>query len=205
MPRLAALAVSLTLAASPLPTDAQGLLSGDRIEGSVVAGGDIANSTVILGDVTGLTPEQVLDFMDRLELPDAAVRDEALRLIGLLLPENTRLEAGAVAGFFGILGEHQVPPEQLQVRLAEIAGGYLRLQDEIAAFRVADPEVQALRDRAAAELAAPTPDLEAARRDLAAARAMVRAKREAFARVLRTSSARRPRWSASRPYSRPRA
>jgi hypothetical protein len=106
----------------PAAAVTQGILSGDLIEGSVVVEGDIRDSTVNLGDVTGLSPDQMIGLLRLVASPYPADRDEAIRLIGLLLPENARLQAGAVAGFFAILGERNMPPERLQDLLAEIGG-----------------------------------------------------------------------------------
>ena len=59
----------------------------------------------------------------------------------------------------------------------------MRLLQEIRAFRVSDPAVQALREAAVAALQG-APDHDLARAKLEEARQLVRAKREAVARVL---------------------
>jgi len=53
------LAIALALGLGS-PAATQGLFSGDQITSSVIARGDIVDSTVVLGNVTGLGPGEVL-------------------------------------------------------------------------------------------------------------------------------------------------
>ena len=172
---LAAVLAALTLAA---PAAAQGLLAGNRTDCAVTAGGDIAESEIKV--ICGIPPDKVVAMMQLVASPVAADRDRAVQMIAVLLPEDARLQATAVASFLTTLGEKNVPPERLNDSLAEIAGRFLELQDQVFAFRADDPKVQALTDRAASTLAAASPDLDAADCDLKAARALMRTKREAL-------------------------
>ena len=147
---------------------------GDRVEvncGSVAR--NVENSTINI--ICGLRQEQVVELVRQ----DRAALLAELRAI---VPANSRFSVEAVARFLEILREQPVEDAKLADRFAQIAQEHVRLLQEIRAFRVKDPEVQALREAAAAALqGAPNHDL--ARAKLEEARKLVRAKREAVAKV----------------------
>ena len=176
----ARLGLLVILALGPyVPTSAQGLFAGDKITHSIV-GEEFTNSTLTIG----MSVTEMLALTDRLLSPDPSVRADAMRRIEAMLPQKARLQAGAVAVLLDALGEQDLPAERLPDYFAEVAESFLKAQEEIAAFRVDDPEVAALRDSAATALGAPVPDQDAADRDLREATALVRAKREATERRL---------------------
>ena len=106
--------------------------------------------------------------------------DRAVLLVRLheIVPRNSRFPVEAVARFLEILHEQPIDEAKLADRFARIAQEHGRLVQEIRAFPLADPEVQALRDAAAAALQG-APDHDRARAELEEARHLVRAKRAA--------------------------
>src|SRR5262249_28599691 len=76
-----------------------------------------------------------------------------------LVPEFRRLsqqfgvQDAALVTFFRILGTQQVPVEDLDTALRQIAGRHLELQRQIAALSADDPAQRALRQRAEAAVA----------------------------------------------------
>jgi hypothetical protein len=115
--------------------------------------------------------------------PSAGDREILLIHLRAIVPANSRFPVEAVARFLQILREQPVEGAKLADRFAQIAEQHLQLLQEIRQFRVSDPEVQALRDAAAAALQG-TPDHDLARSKLETARQLVRTKRQAVARVL---------------------
>lgn len=105
----------------------------------VAAGGDIQGSTITIG----LTPKEVRELVDRI-LSEAGV--DAAAIIDL----STKLGVtqGAVATFLRILGEADVPVEELPAKLAEIAERHKALLAQIEAVRSESPGVQAITDQA---------------------------------------------------------
>ena len=121
--------------------------------------------------------------MTRAASPLAGDREALLVELRAIIPANSRFSAEAVARFLEILHEQPTDDAKLADRFAQIAQEHVRLLQEIRAFRVADPDVQALREAAASALqGAPNHDL--ARAKLVEARNIVRAKRQAVAKVL---------------------
>src|SRR4029077_12603223 len=91
---------------------------------------------------------------------------------------DSRFPVEVVARFLEILHEQPIDEAKLADRFARIAREHGRLVQEIRAYPLADPEVQAWRDAAAAALQG-APDHDRARADLEEARHLVRAKRAA--------------------------
>src|SRR5262249_57018915 len=69
-----------------------------------------------------------------------------------LIPASSQLRVEAIAKFFQLLGEAPVEESQLADRFAQIAEEHRRLVEDVKSLRVNDPEVQALRQQAAAAL-----------------------------------------------------
>jgi tetratricopeptide (TPR) repeat protein len=90
------------------------------------------------------------------------------------LSEDLSVNRCATASFLKILGEGQVPTEQLHSKLKEIAGRHLDLVEQLRAMTTQDPDIEALRKRAAAAL--DTGDFEAAEGFLREAHDIVQAK-----------------------------
>src|SRR5690348_11644009 len=83
-------------------------------EHGVAAGGDIRDSTINI--VSGIPHEQAAEFM-RLAVSGRPGDDtELLRRLDAMIPAESRLRAEALARFFTILGEAEVPPEHLTER-----------------------------------------------------------------------------------------
>ena len=180
--RSAVLVLLCASAASSSPALAQ--LVGDRLEANNCASvvrGSLQNSTVNV--ICGMSREQVAELVGLAASPSAGDRAALLVRLNAIVPANSRFPVEAVARFLEILREQPVEDARLADRFAQIAQEHVRLLQEIRAFRVSDPAVQALREAAVAALqGAPNHDL--ARAKLEEARQLVRAKREAVARVL---------------------
>src|SRR4051812_45366568 len=179
--RGAVLAFVLANATMPPPV-ALAQLVGDRVEAScsAVARGSVTNSTVTV--ICGMPHEQVVELVGLAASPNAGDRAALYVRLNAIIPANSRFPVEAVARFLEILREQPVEDGKLADRFAQIAQEHVRLLEEIRAFRVADPDVQALRDAAAAALQKANHDL--ARAKLEEARNLVRAKRQAVAKVL---------------------
>ena len=92
--------------------------------------GDIADSTINV--VCGWTQAQVAEVVRLAVSPVAADRAELMARLDELLPASSSLRVEAVARFFAILGEKEVPSERLADRFAEIAENHRRLLEEAA-------------------------------------------------------------------------
>src|SRR5262245_49039283 len=177
-----ALALFLAIAGTASPAVAQ-IFGGDRVVANCapVTHGNIENSAVTV--ICGMRPEEVVEMVKAAASPSAGDRAALLVRLNAIIPANSRIPVEAVARFLEILHEQPVEDGKLADRFAQIAQEHVSLLQEIRAFRVADPEVQALREAAAAALqGAPNHDL--ARAKLEEARNLVRTKREAVAKVL---------------------
>src|SRR4029077_14230357 len=176
---LLVLLIANAVAASPaLPQ-----LLGDRVEAncSFVASGSVDNGGADNGTVAvicGLPPEQVAELVKLAASPSAGDRAVLLARLHAIVPRDSRFPVEVVARFLEILHEHPIDEAKLADRFARIAREHGRLVQEIRASPLADPEVQALRDAAAAALQG-APDHDRARADLEEARHLVRAKRAA--------------------------
>ena len=143
-------------------------------------GGDVRDSTITT--VCGMLPEQVVELVRLAASPQAGDRAELLVRLSALVPASSELRVEAIVKFFRLLGEVPVEENQLADRFAQIAEEHRRLAEDVKSLRVNDPEVQALRQQAAAAVEAA--DHTRARAKLEEARAIVRTKRETLARVL---------------------
>ena len=177
---LLVLLIANAVAASPaLPQ-----LLGDRVEANcsfVAEAGSVDNGGADNGTVAvicGLPPEQVAGLVKLAASPSAGDRAVLLVRLHAIVPRDSRFPVETVARFLEILHEQPIDEAKLADRFARIAREHGRLVQEIRAFPVADPEVQALRDAAAAALQG-APDHDRARAELEEARHLVRAKRAA--------------------------
>ena len=154
-----------------------------------VTRGSVENSTVTV--IRGMPPEQVVDLVKLAALAERRrPRAGLLARLNAILPVNGRFPAEAVARFLEILHEQPVEQTRLADRFAQIAEEHVRLLAEVRAFRVSDPEVQALRDAAAAALrGAPNHDLARAR--LEQARQLVHGETSSSGESARRPAARR--------------
>ncbi|MGE4046499.1 MAG: hypothetical protein AB7F35_16695, partial [Acetobacteraceae bacterium] len=171
------------LASSFTPPAALAQLVDDRVDASCssVARGSVTNSTVTV--ICGMPHEKVVELVRLAASPNAGDRAALHARLSAIVPANSRFPVEAIARFLEILHEQPIEDSKLADRFAQIAQEHVRLLDEIRAFRVTDPDVQALRDAAAAALQG-TPDHDLARAKLEEARNLVRAKRQAVAKVL---------------------
>lgn len=186
-------------------------LSAERIRGPAEPGpypwsalgipvtrGNVQNSTVTV--ICGMPHEQVVELVKAAALSaagDAGARAALLVRLTAIVPANSRFPVEAVARFLEILNEQPGDPTKLADRFTQIAHEHVRLLQEISAFRVADPQVQALREAALAALQG-VPDHDRAKARLEEARQLVRPSvRPSPGRRL-TSSARKRPWRASR-------
>src|SRR5882757_7521987 len=166
---LLVLLIANVVAASP----ALAQLLGDRVEAncSFVDNGPVAV-------LCGLPPEQVAGLVKLAASPSAGDRMVLLVRLHAIVPPDSRIPVEAAARFLEILHEQPIDEAKLADRFARIAREHGRLVPEIRALPAADPEVQALRDAAAAALQG-APDHDRARAELEEARNLVRAKRAA--------------------------
>jgi len=174
----------LLLASVAFTSSARAQIIGDRLDAkncAAVIGGNVEKSTINV--ICGMPHEQVAELVRLAASPSAGDRAALLVRLNAIVPANSRFSVEAVARFLEILREQPVEDAKLADRFAQIGQEHVRLLQEIRAFRVADPDVQALRDAAAAALQG-APNHDVARARLEEARRLVRAKREAVAKVL---------------------
>jgi hypothetical protein len=115
---------------------------------TVSAPGGVAAGRDITGPVTiGLTPEQVR------ELTKAAAAGAVGPLADRFVDLSNRLGVtqGAVLTMLRILGERDVPIEQLPQKLAEVATQFQKLQAQLAALDPRNPLARGLVEQAQAE------------------------------------------------------
>src|SRR6266849_8221562 len=182
--RAGALGLILLLGATCITQPAWAQFLGKRsVESTGCAsavGGDVRDSTITT--VCGMPPEQVVELVRLAASPQAGDRAELLVRISALVPASSELRVEAIVKFFRLLGEVPVEDNELADRFAQIAEEHRRLAEDVKSLRVNDPEVQALRQQAAAAVEAA--DHTRARAKLEEARAIVRNKRETLTRVL---------------------
>lgn len=167
-----------------LASPAAGQVLGDRqtLDCAALVEGEMVDASIQV--VCGIPAEQMTEMMRLAVSGRAEDYSELLFRLDDLTPEGSRLKAESLRSFFQILREDQVPDDQVRDRLAEIARRHIQLQDQLADLQVADPEIQARIDAAAAALAADPPDHDQARARLAEARELRRQKREAAQMLL---------------------
>lgn len=98
--------------------------------------------------IVGIPPEELDALMQH-------VRDVDERYLKRLeaLASDLRFSRCATANFLAILGQNDVPPEQLSEKLTETANAYLKLDAQLRALTTENPKVAELRLRAAAAVA----------------------------------------------------
>src|SRR4051794_16613932 len=98
--------------------------------------------------VSGIPHEQAAEFVRLAVSSRPGDYTELLRRLDAMIPTDSRLRNEALAGFFAILGETEVPPQDLTKRLVEIARRYKDLLARLEATSSTDPEVQRLKEQA---------------------------------------------------------
>jgi tetratricopeptide (TPR) repeat protein len=98
--------------------------------------------------IIGIPPEELDDLLTQVRNVD----DRYLARIERL-GQTLGFTRCATATFLAVLGQEEVPPEQLSGKLTEIANGHLRLEARLRSLTTPDPRVRELRDRAAAAIA----------------------------------------------------
>ena len=110
----------------------------------IAAGRDIN----IQGDVVFGVPKKAFE-----SLVEEMQQQEGLQFGRLQqLSEDLSVNRCATASFLKILGEKQVPTEQLHAKLKEIAGRHLELVSQLRAMTTQDPDIETLRKQAAEAL-----------------------------------------------------
>src|SRR5262245_31562013 len=175
-----AIAVTFTLLAQAASAQLVGSRSVQATGCGVAAAGDVRDSTITT--VCGMPPEQVVELVRLAASPEAGDRAELMVRVRALIPASSQLRVEAIAKFFQLLGETPVEESQLADRFAQIAAEHRRLVEDVKSRRVNHPEVQAVRQQAAAALE--IADHAAAFARLTQARTIVTTKRETLARVL---------------------
>jgi tetratricopeptide (TPR) repeat protein len=176
-----AIALILTLVAQPASAQLVGSRSVQAAGcASAAVGGDVRDTTITT--VCGMPSEQVVELVRLAASPQAGDRAELMARLSALVPASSQLRVEAIAKFFQLLGEAPVEESQLADRFAQIAAEHRRLVEDVKSLRVNDPEVQALRQQAAAALE--IADHATAFARLTQARTIVTTKRETLARVL---------------------
>ena len=113
-----------------------------QAEGGVAVGGDVVQSTVTV--VNGMPHEIVVALVRSLSSSDRETQAQALALLRAQLPEEAALNAEAVATMLGILGEKQVPPDQLIPTFEMVARRHVEMLVRLQALDPDDPEVARL-------------------------------------------------------------
>jgi tetratricopeptide (TPR) repeat protein len=108
--------------------------------GSIAIGGSVSGSTVIIGIPQEKVDELVRDAKRPLEELTAQQRENIA-----LLKEKLDLNERQVRAALGIVGENDVPPERLTVKLVEIAENFKALRETASAQPGDDPKIVALK------------------------------------------------------------
>jgi tetratricopeptide (TPR) repeat protein len=126
-------------AASDGPTASEGIAIGGSVNNSTI------NNTVNKQDPAVLTAMTKI-FADQMAATtEARVRAEAKAAD---LAQKLGFTSSAVAEFFTILGEQNVPEEKIPARLIEIATHFAQTRDELAALEPDDPQAAKLANLA---------------------------------------------------------
>src|SRR4051794_33084801 len=170
------IALATVWAGAPVALAQQGAVRAEA--GSVAIGGSVRDSTITIG----ISPEQL----------DALIRDRTrlLEKYSTSLERELDLNRGQVGAALRILGEANVPPEQLTAKLIEVAERFRELEARAAAQPDDDPKVIALK--ADAQKAIEAGELQRAHDLLKRASeiegaALLEAQRKADARALRSA------------------
>jgi tetratricopeptide (TPR) repeat protein len=108
--------------------------------GGIAIGGSVSSSTVIIGIPQQKVDELVRDAKRPLEELTAQQRENIA-----LLKEKLDLNERQVRAALGILGENDIPPEQLAAKLVEIAESFKALKATALAQPGEDPKIAALK------------------------------------------------------------
>jgi hypothetical protein len=148
------LVLSLALAAAlyiARPAAAQ-LFGGTTAQDCAAAiAGDVRDHSTV-SVVCGIPKEEVAEFIRLAVSGRPGDYADLLRRLDAMIPADARLRVEALARFFTILGEADVPSEHLTDRLVEIAGRYQELLVQLKAASGDDPEVVRLKAEAEAAL-----------------------------------------------------
>src|SRR5207248_10059269 len=108
--------------------------------GGIAIGGSVTGSTVIIG----IPQEKVDDLVRDAKRPLEDLTTQQRQNIALL-KEKLDLNERQVRAALGILGENDIPPEWLTVKLFEIAERFKDLQATASARPDDDPKIAALK------------------------------------------------------------
>ena len=118
--------------------------------GGVAITGDVTGSTITIG----LSNDELIRLVSGLTSPDPAVQAEALALLRARVPEGAAIQVEAVETLLRVLGESEVPEDQLVPRFEEIARRHVEMLDRLRALEPQDPETARLVEAARAAIAA---------------------------------------------------
>jgi hypothetical protein len=111
--------------------------------GSVVIGRSVSDSTTTVG-----IPADQLEALVRDRTRDPADLSATQKELITSLRNELKLSQGQIQAALGILGEANVPPEQLATKLVEVAELFKTLQAAATAQLGDDPKITALRAEA---------------------------------------------------------
>ena len=178
---LSRLAIAVTvLVAQPASAQLVGSRSVQATGCGSAVGGDVRDTTITV--VCGMPTEKVVELVGLAASPQAGDRAELMVRLRALIPASSQLRVEAIIKFFQLLGEVPVEEDRLADRFAQIAAEHRRLLEDVKSLRVNDPEVQVLRQQAAAALE--IADHATASAKLVEARSIISRKRATLARVL---------------------
>ena len=140
---ISALGVVLALALAGPHARAEQRPMIDAKEGSVGIGGNVTYSTITIG-----IPAEKIEELIRSRTKDLGVLAEAQRETIAQLRATLSLTHGQVSHALKILGETNIPPEQLAAKLGEIAEKFKDLQQAAAAQPGDDAKITALKAEA---------------------------------------------------------
>src|SRR4051794_30674035 len=144
-PTRIAAAVLIALALAPIPAWALGDTNVTATN-SVAAGGSITSSTINIG----MPPEQVQFLVTTFtqQLGAAGEARAKAETQAAQFAAQLGVTRDAVVSFFRILGEKEVPAEQMPVRLGEVAARFHDLSSRLATLEPEDPTAKGLVDQA---------------------------------------------------------
>lgn len=112
----------------------------------VAAGGSITGSTITVGMPPAEVQTLVISFTQQLGVAAEARAKAEARAAQFATQLGFTREA--VIGFFRILGEQEVPLEQMPTKLGEIAQRYQELLARVETTKSTNPEIQQLKEQA---------------------------------------------------------
>jgi tetratricopeptide (TPR) repeat protein len=135
------LALALAFTGPPAPAEQRPMV--DATEGSVGIGGNVTNSTFNIG----VSPDKVEELV-QLRTKDLSDLTDSQRETNAQLKQTLGLTQGQISHALKIVGEANIPPEQLGAKLDEIAEKFKDLQLAAAAQPGDDAKVTALKAEA---------------------------------------------------------